>query len=122
MHKITISGSNRRTEFIVSFLDNATARAIVKKLPFKSRIRTWGNEIFFDTGIRAPASGATVDIAVGDIAYWPDGKAMCIYFGPTPMSTDDKPVPASEVILIGKAEISSDELRKVHSGSVVNVE
>ena len=45
---------------------------------------------------------ATTKVKVGDIGYWPPGKALAIFFGPTPMSTGPDPVPASEVNLVGR--------------------
>jgi len=28
---------------------------------------------------------------VGELGYWPVGHAFCIFFGPTPASTDERP-------------------------------
>ena len=54
----------------------------------------------------------TMDVSVGDIAYWPEGKCLCIFFGRTPASTDDKPVPASEVVIDGKTRVDVELLRR----------
>ncbi|HBO50755.1 MAG TPA: hypothetical protein DD471_02135, partial [Planctomycetes bacterium] len=42
------------------------------------------------------------------IGYWPPGRALAIFFGRTPMSTSDKPVPASDVNLVGTLENADD--------------
>ena len=121
MSKITIKSEDNEIELKVEFTDNPTAAKIKESLPIESEVKTWGDEIYFDTGIAAPAEGATVDVAVGDIAYWPDGKCLCIFFGRTPASSGDKPVPASEVVIVGKTTVEPALLRKVKPGSKITV-
>lgn len=121
MNRITITSEAQEIQFAISFLDNPTAKAVKLSLPISSKVKTWGDEIYFDTGITAPVVNATTDVNIGDIAYWPDGKAFCIFFGPTPVSSDGKPVPASEVVVIGKADVKPEELKKVTSGSHILV-
>lgn len=119
MKKITIEPN---IELDIRPADNITAKEIDKNLPLESKAMTWGDEIYFDTGIKAPSEGATLDVNVGDIAYWPHGKCLCIFFGPTPASSTDKPIPASEVVIVGKAELDPNQLRKVKSGAKIVVE
>lgn len=121
MNRITITSEAQEIQFAISFLDNPTAKAVKLSLPISSKVKTWGDEIYFDTGITAPVVNATTDVNIGDIAYWPDGKAFCIFFGPTPVSSDGKPVPASEVVVIGKADVKPEQLKKVTSGSHILV-
>lgn len=121
MNRITITSEVQEIQFAISFLDNPTAKAVKLSLPISSKVKTWGDEIYFDTGITAPVVNATTDVNIGDIAYWPDGKALCIFFGPTPVSSDGKPVPASDVVVIGKADVKPEQLKKVTSGSHILV-
>ena len=121
MSKIAIKSEDNEIELKVEFTDNPTAAKIKESLPIESKVKMWGDEIYFDTGITAPAEGATVDVAVGDIAYWPDAKCLCIFFGRTPASSGDKPVPASEVVIVGKTTVEPALLRKVKSGSKITV-
>ena len=37
-----------------------------------------------------------------DVAYWPPGKAICLFFGPTPIGKKDEIRPYSPVNVIGK--------------------
>jgi hypothetical protein len=122
MNKITIKSKGLELDLEFEFLDNPTAKKIKECLPIDSIVETWGDEIYFDTGIQAPVEGATLEVGIGDIAYWPSGKCLCIFFGKTPLSTDDKPVPASEVVIIGRASVKPELLRKVKSGSKIRVE
>jgi len=119
MKKITLEPG---IELNIKEINNATTREINKSLPLESKVMTWGDEIYFNTDIKAPAKDATLDISVGDIAYWPQGKSLCIFFGSTPASSGYKPVPASEVVIIGKVELDAEKLREVGSGTTVKVE
>ncbi|NOX19786.1 MAG: hypothetical protein GXO99_00770 [Nitrospirae bacterium] len=83
--------------------DTETAKKIHKLLPLESMINTWGDEFYFEIPLNMPLDEtATTDVNIGDIGYWPPGNALAIFFGPTPISNDDKPVPASEVNLVGR--------------------
>lgn len=121
-NKIKIESKDIKIELNVEFLNNPTVKKILESLPIYSKVNTWGDEIYFDTGITAPAQGATTDVTIGDIAYWPTGKCLCIFFGPTPASSGDKPVPASEVVIVGKTSLDPAMLRKVKPGFKITVE
>ena len=120
MASITFIDQNVTTE--VEFLDNPTADKIKASLPLCATANIWGDEIYFDTGIDAPAREGTLDVDVGDVAYWPQGKCLCIFFGPTPVSGGDKPVPASEVVIVGRTGTSPEELRGIPSGANIIME
>ena len=122
MGKIWIESGSERIGLNFEFLNNPTAKKILKELPIESKASTWGEEIYFDTGIEASAEGATMDVDVGDIAYWPEGKCLCIFFGRTPASSKNKPVPASEVVIVAKTEVNPEQLGKVRPGSRIVVE
>lgn len=122
MKRIRIESAKTQIDLTVDALDNPTAGKISASLPIESRAKTWGDEIYFDTGIAAPVQDATLDVEVGDIAYWPQGKCLCIFFGRTPVSSSDKPVPASEVVIVGKVSVQPELLREVKSGAKIRVE
>jgi hypothetical protein len=122
MNKIRLKAEGAELVLEVRFLDNPAARKILESLPLKSKANIWGDEIYFDIGFATPVANATMDVAVGDIAYWPEGKCLCIFFGRTPASSGNKPVPASEVVVVGKASVDPASLRKVKSGSGIIVE
>ena len=76
-------------------------------LPATMSLSRWGDEYYGNCGISAAATDDAREIMeVGEIAFWPPGSALCLFFGPTPASTDDRPRAASPVIPIGK--ITSD--------------
>ena len=89
--------------------DTVCAQAIAESLPLDTSFNTWGEEFYFEISVSAELDGtATSDVEVGTIGYWPPGRALAIFFGRTPMSTSDKPVPASDVNLVGALENADD--------------
>ena len=89
--------------------DTACAQAIAESLPLDTSFNTWGEEFYFEISVSAELDGtATSDVEVGTIGYWPPGRALAIFFGRTPMSTSDKPGPASDVNLVGTLENADD--------------
>ena len=107
--------------FPVDFNDSLTAREITEKLPVESTVSTWGDEIYFDIGFKASAEGATMEVSVGDVAYWPQGKCLCVFFGPTPDSTTENPVPASPVVIVGKTQAPRQDLKNIQLGEKISV-
>tara|TARA_B100000315_G_C14513941_1_gene558323 strand:- start:897 stop:1265 length:369 start_codon:yes stop_codon:yes gene_type:complete len=108
--------------FVIEFNDSQTAKDIIAGLPVESTISTWGDEIYFDIGFKASAEGARMELAVGDAAYWPQGKCLCIFFGPTPASTSQRPTPASPVVIVGKTNASIQELKSIQLGEKIKVD
>ena len=99
-----------------------TADAIWKALPLEAKGSTWGDEIYFDIGVTIPAESPQETVALGDLGYWPPGKAFCIFFGPTPMSTGDEIRPASVVNVFGRVSGDSTIFKKVRSGTRIKLE
>ena len=97
--KIKIGGLSMDAELN----DTPTARKVAEALPIEASFNTWGDEIYFSIPVKADLEpGARAVVELGDIGYWPQGSAFCIFFGQTPMSSPGKIVPASAVNVIGK--------------------
>ena len=118
--KIKISSGS--VNAIAELKDTETAKAIYEKLPIKGNANTWGNEIYFEIPVNLEAEDDAREIVdKGDIAYWPQGKCFCIFFGKTPASEGDEPRAASKVNVFGKIEGDYNVFKNVKDGDIVNV-
>ena len=102
--------------------DSKTAGVIWDALPIEAKGQTWGDEIYFDIGLTAPAEQAREVVDVGDLAYWPPGQAFCIFFGKTPASRGDECRAASPVNVVGKIVGDARVFTKVRTGARVTIE
>ena len=59
---------------------------------------------------------------MGTLAYWPIGRALCIFFGPTPVCTGRLPRAYSPVNVVDKVIDDVEVLKKVHDGAVIKVQ
>jgi uncharacterized protein len=83
--------------------DTPTAKKIAAALPMRSAFSTWGDEIYFGIPVTAELEAEAQEVVqIGDLGYWPPGKAFCIFFGQTPASQPGKIMPASAVNVIGQ--------------------
>ncbi len=102
--------------------DSPTARLIWDALPIAGQANVWGDEIYFKIPVQAEeAPEARAEVEVGELGYWPQGDAFCIFFGPTPASTDAQPRAASPVNVVGRVAGDVTELRNVSPGSTVTL-
>jgi len=102
--------------------NSKTAEAIIKAAPFESRVNLWGQEIYFSTPVRVGQEVGSEVVERGDVAYWPPGNAICLFFGPTPVSKSGEIRPASPVNVFGRVVGDPDRLKAVKSGEKVRVE
>jgi hypothetical protein len=103
--------------------DSPTARAIFEALPLRAPGSRWGEEIYFEIPVDEALSGdARADMEVGELGYWPPGRAFCIFFGPTPASSGEQPRAASPVNPVGRVVGDSTTLTAIPSGAEVSLE
>ena len=102
--------------------DTPTAHAIAAALPLSSSVLTWGEEVYFDVPVNmAREKDARAVIIPGEIAYWPQGPAIAIGFGRTPISKGDETRLASPCNIFAQALSDVKVLGKVKTGAKVEV-
>jgi hypothetical protein len=103
--------------------DSPTARNIAEALPIQARFSTWGEEIYFAIPVTADLDDSARDVVeIGDLGFWPPGKAFCIFFGPTPMSKPGEIRPASAVNIIGQVKGDARQFKQLTREREVTVE
>jgi hypothetical protein len=117
--KIQITAGAIETEAELN--DTRTAQAIWEALPIKGRVNLWGNEIYFSIPLSLDLEAGQEVVNIGDLGYWPDGNAFCIFFGPTPVSQRDEIRPASPVTVFGKVIGDATVFRRVATGTKITI-
>jgi len=80
-----------------------TVKSFLDNLPFTVGVNLWGEEIYTDESpIDVGEENAKSPVELFDVAYWPSGKAICLFYGPTPIGTKNEIKPYSPVNVIGK--------------------
>ncbi len=112
-----------KTSLKAELFDTLCAKEIINSLPIEARPNEWGDEFYFPIPVKLPLDdSATAKVNIGDIGYWPTGNALAIFFGPTPMSIGNDPVPASEVNLVGRIIDDATLLRKEKGALTIRIE
>lgn len=104
--------------------DSHTALALRERLPATVRMSRWGDEYYgrlaTDLGV-GEATEAREVMEVGELAYWPVGNALCVFFGPTPASEGREPRAASPVNPVGRLEGAVERLKELPPAIEVSV-
>jgi hypothetical protein len=90
-----------------------TARLLAEALPIESRAQLWGDEVYFTTPVSAAEEDPQAEVPSGTVAYWPPGKALCLFFGQTPYSP---------VNVVGQLDGDPNALAQVTDGQMVRVQ
>ena len=95
-----------------------TVKAILDNLPIGVKINRWGDELYTDKiPIVAEKENAQSVVKPLDVAYWPEGNALCLFYGPTPISkSPDEILPYSPVNIVGKIVSKEDILDEIKDG------
>ena len=118
--KILISADGITAEGILH--ESPCSNAIWDSLPLDGSVNLWGKEIYFGIPLALEEDSTAQDVVeLGAIAYWPPGRAFCLFFGQTPVSHEDECRAASPVNLMGYITTDLSELNKISSGATITV-
>jgi hypothetical protein len=109
-----IEGVGEAKGVLKRFLSPKTVDAILRALPIHSRAAVWKEEVYFETAVKAGLEKPKSEVEAGDIAYWPLGSAVCVFYG--------KSQPYSPVNLIGKVTEGISLFRVVKEGNPIALE
>jgi hypothetical protein len=117
--RITIQAGTVTAE--AELIENTISHAIWEALPINSYVNTWGDEIYFAIPVKVALENGQEVLNAGDIAYWPPGKALCVFFGPTPNSQGSEIRAASAVNVFGKLTGDPKDFSTVRDGQKISV-
>ena len=121
MNQIVISAGSVRAEAVLN--DSPTAQQLWEALPIEGKANVWGDEIYFEIPVSAEqAPDARAEVQVGELGYWPVGRAFCIFYGPTPASRGEEPRAYSPVNVLGRVTGDATVFRGVRGGTAVRIE
>jgi hypothetical protein len=101
--------------------NSPTADIVHNALPLSSVVRRWGDEVYFEIPAAATLADPRELVQKGDIAYWDEGRCLCIFFGQTPISKKGEIRPASAVDIIGRLLGDPKEFSSVSDGDPITV-
>lgn len=113
MNSIRITAKDAGVTMTATLNDTETARKVFDELPIEGSAQVWGDEIYFEIPVQAEEDDAQAEVPSGTIAYWPSGRALCIFFGQTPYSP---------VNVVGKVDGDEALFAKVGSGDTMVLE
>jgi len=111
--KFIIEGAGEAEGEFIRHLAPRTVDAIVKKLPIEGRAALWKEEVYFEIPVKTGEEKAKPTVKKGDLAYWPMGNALCVFYGESQ--------PYSAVNIVGRIVKNLELFSRVKSGSVIRV-
>jgi len=123
MHKIIVEFPDLNEEVGVELNDGSapkTVKAILDKLPIEVMINRWGDELYTEPmPVKVGTENAKSTVNLMDVAYWPQGNALCLFYGPTPISSGNEIKPYSPVNVIGRIISKENIAKKVDDSTKV---
>jgi hypothetical protein len=111
--KFTVENVGEAEGELIRHLAPRTIGAIANQLPIEGRVAIWKEEIYFEIPVEMGDEKAKAEVETGTIAYWPLGKALCVFYGETQ--------PYSPVNILGKITKNLEIFAEIKSGTRIKV-
>jgi hypothetical protein len=112
--KFVIEGIGEAEGELVRHLAPRTVEAIMRKLPIEGRAALWKEEVYFEIPVKMGNEKAKPTVEKGAIAFWPMGKALCVFY--------DESQPYSPVNMVGHVTKNLELFEQVKSGAKIRLE
>lgn len=109
-------------DVLIELNDSETADALYLALPLEAYVNVWGEEIYFEVPVSMKLEKGRKVLEVGEVAYWPQGEAFCLFFGPTPVSKGASPEAYSPVSPLGRIVSDLGALRTIGDRTRITLE
>jgi uncharacterized protein len=109
----TIEGIGEAQGEFYRFAAPRTSDSLLRNLPVNGRAVRYGQEIYFQVNVKAPGEKPRSNMEIGSLGYWPQGDAVCIFYGPTR--------PYSPVNLLGRITNGLEFFEKVKEGTLITI-
>jgi len=109
--EVTITHENFTTKARLN--ESPVAQRLFRLLPIIKNVNAWQEEVYIRETIGVEDENLTKNVSEGTLAYWPTGKAICVFYG------DTQPINAVNVI----GEVDNPEFFKdVKYGDIIRLE
>jgi hypothetical protein len=98
-----------------------TRAALADALPLSGTASRWGDELYVRIPVDVGPENAREAVEPGTVAYWPEGNALCLFWGATPASRDGEPRAASPVNAVAQLD-SIESLAGLDGGAEIRIE
>lgn len=98
-----------------------TAKRFYDALPIEGKASLWGDEVYFSVPLDVEEENGRVVVEKGEIAIWVENPSLCIFFGRTPVSTDNEIRAFGDVNVIGLIEGDPGVFRKIAQSEVLKI-
>ena len=108
-------------EITVELEERPVADEMWERLPMQSKARVRGDdEVHFPILVpEAVEPPDNLGIEEGDVAYWPEGNALCLFCGP---ASDDSPRAAEDFTKVGRIVEGLDGCAGIRANENLHIE
>ncbi len=119
--RITIRAG--KVEFDAELTDSPVTTQLDRWLPFQGICRLWGEDLNFDLPgpVNLVDPALTMEVGRGDVAYSPNDGTLRIYFGRTPFSSMENPMPHRAIVRVGRVIGDHQVLHEIEEGARLEI-